>query len=43
MKRSELLNYPLSEDFDELLKVFEDDELSEFYYNTENDWKINLY
>lgn len=43
VKRSELLNYPLSEDFDELLKVFEDDELSEFYYDTENDWKINLY
>lgn len=43
VKRSELLNYPLSEDFDELLKVFENDELSEFYYDVENDWKISLY
>ena len=43
VKRSELLNYPLSEDFDVLLKVFESDELNEFFYDVENDWKISLY
>lgn len=43
IKRSELHNYQLSEDFEDMLKVFESDELSEFYYyNEEGDWDYKL-
>ena len=30
--RSELLNYPLANDFERMLEIFESDDLSEFYY-----------
>ncbi len=43
IKRSELNNYKLSNDFDDMIKIFEDDTLSEFYYYKENDeWKYKL-
>ena len=41
--RSELHNYTLCEDFPDMVRVFEEDALSEFYYYTENgDWKLKL-
>ena len=41
--RSELLNYPLANDFERMLEIFESDDLSEFYYYKEKDqWKIKL-
>ena len=33
IKREELANYHLAEDFDEMIKVFEDEELSECLYD----------
>lgn len=33
IKREALLNYTLAEDFDEMIKVFEDEKLSECLYN----------
>lgn len=43
IKRSELHNYKLSHDFGDMIKIFEDDTLSEFYYYQENDtWKYKL-
>lgn len=35
--REELTNYQLASDFEEMLKVFESDQLSEFYYSKQND------
>ncbi|HHU19677.1 MAG TPA: 8-oxo-dGTP diphosphatase [Bacilli bacterium] len=35
--REELTNYQLASDFEEMLKVFESDDLSEFYYYQENE------
>ncbi len=35
IKRSELGNYKIAPDFDQMLEVFESDELSEFYYDSE--------
>ena len=43
IKRSELKNYPLVEDFEDMVKVFESDDFSEFQYYKENDaWKLKL-
>ena len=43
IKRSELANYTLAEDFEDMVKVFESDNLSEFQYYLENDeWKLKL-
>lgn len=42
--RAQLETLPLVEDFDELLKVMDSDELTEFQYITHNDeWKIRLF
>jgi len=35
--REELTNYQLASDFEEMLKVFESDDLSEFYYSKQDD------
>ena len=41
--RRDLEKYTLVDDFMEMVKVFENDDLSEFYYYTENDqWKLKL-
>ena len=41
--RSKLSEYTLGLDFEEMLRVFEADDLSEFYYYQENgDWKHKL-
>ena len=41
--RTDLPNYTLCDDFLDMVKVFEEDDLSEFYYYTENgDWKLKL-
>ena len=41
--RTNLTNYTLCEDFPDMVRVFEDDTLSEFYYYTENgNWKLKL-
>ena len=41
--RSELKHYTLCEDFEDMVRVFEDPGLSEFYYYTEgSDWKLKL-
>ena len=41
--KRDLKNYTLCPDFLEMVKVFEDDDLSEFIYYTENgDWKLKL-
>ena len=43
IKRSELSNYTLVEDFEDMVKVFESDDLSEFqYYLEDNTWKLKL-
>ena len=44
LSRNELSKHPLVPDFESMLKVFEDDALSEFYYYTaENgDWGLKL-
>ena len=43
INRSELSSYPLAEDFEDMVKVFESDNLSEFQYYLENDeWKLKL-
>lgn len=44
IKREELLDYPLANDFEEMVDVMESDDLSEFFYvrNEENDWNIQL-
>ena len=41
--RSAVGNYTCVEDFEEMLKVFEQDDLNEFYYYRENgDWALKL-
>lgn len=41
--RSELHNYNLSVDFMDMVKIFESDELSEFYYYKEdNTWRFKI-
>ena len=41
--RSKLCSYRMVDDFEDMVKVFESDTLSEFYYYTENeDWKLKL-
>ena len=41
--RSELQNYNLSVDFMDMVKIFESDELSEFYYYKEDDtWRFKI-
>jgi 8-oxo-dGTP diphosphatase len=41
--RHTLPEYTLCDDFLDMVKVFESDDLSEFYYYTENgDWKLKL-
>lgn len=41
--RESITQYPLVDDFMDMLRVFEEDSLSEFYYYTEqNDWKLKL-
>ena len=44
IKRSELENEKTTIDFKDMIKVFERDDLSEFYYSQKsNEWEINLY
>ncbi len=44
VRRSELHRYPLSRDFANMLRVFEEDGLSEFYYRQMSDgWAMELY
>ena len=41
--RTDLHKYTLCDDFPDMVRVFEEDDLSEFYYYTENgDWKHKL-
>ena len=41
--RTDLHNYTLCDDFPDMVRVFEEDDLSEFYYYTENgNWKHKL-
>lgn len=41
--RQDLEKYTLVDDFMDMVKVFENDDLSEFYYYTEHDqWKLKL-
>lgn len=43
IKREELENYNLAQDFIEMIKIFENDNLSEFYYYEENkEWKYRI-
>lgn len=42
--REKLCEYQLADDMEEMLKVFESDNLSEFYYHKEDGkWKFELY
>ncbi len=44
VKRSELTDLDTVADFSELMRVFDEDELSEFQYTVENNnWNVNLY
>ena len=41
--RKNLLHYPLADDFENMVRIFESDALSEFYYYKENgDWSFRL-
>ncbi|MBE6951628.1 MAG: 8-oxo-dGTP diphosphatase [Ruminococcaceae bacterium] len=41
--REALTTYPLAPDFEDMVRVFESDDLSEFYYTKENgDWLVRL-
>lgn len=43
IRRSELKKYPLVDDFEDMVRVFESDDLSEFQYYIEADeWKLKL-
>lgn len=43
LPRKDLENYSLVPDFPEMLKVFDEDALNEFYYYRENDsWRLKL-
>ena len=42
--KEELKNYQLADDFAEMLKIFESDLLSEFYYHkVDGEWKYEIY
>ena len=44
IRREELLDHPLTPDFKEMLRVFESDDLSEFYYRkTEDKWEKEFF
>ena len=41
--RTDLLKYTLCDDFPDMVRIFEEDDLSEFYYYTEDgNWKLKL-
>ena len=43
ISKADLPSYPLCDDFPDMIRVFEEDDLSEFYYYTEDgDWKLKL-
>lgn len=43
ISRDKLSEYQLVDDFESMIKVFEDDNLNEFYYcNSETDWDFKL-
>ena len=43
IKRSELGNYQLADDFEDMLKVFESDDISDFYFEKVNGaWQYSL-
>lgn len=44
IKRENLANYKLANDFEKLIEVFENDDISEFYYfkNSNNEWEYKL-
>ena len=43
ISRDELTKYPLSVDFEDMVRIFESDDLSEFYYYKEAEsWKIKI-
>ncbi|MBQ7002099.1 MAG: 8-oxo-dGTP diphosphatase [Oscillospiraceae bacterium] len=43
IRREELANYTTVEDFSDMLRVFDEDDLNEFYYYTENgQWQLKL-
>ena len=43
VRREELKNYTMVEDFSDMLRVFDENELNEFYYYTENgQWGLKL-
>ena len=44
INRKDLMNYPLANDFEQMVEVFESDILSEFYYyrDEEKDWNLKL-
>ena len=42
--RERLTEYTLAEDFEEMLKIFESDNLSEFFYDRKNgNWQVEIY
>lgn len=44
INREDIRNYKLARDFGELLRVFEDDTLSEYYYiRTQDGWETRIY
>lgn len=44
VKRDELHNYKLVDDFEELLSVFESDDRNEFYYDLkQGNWDVKIY
>ena len=43
VKRAELDSYPLANDFDEMVRVMESEDLSEFFYEVDGDeWRVRL-
>lgn len=44
INRDEMKNYTLANDFEDMLKIFESDELSEFYYSrADGEWTQHLF
>lgn len=44
IKRNELNNYVLADDFDKMLKIFESDSLSElYYYKDSGEWQTEIF
>ncbi|WP_277674381.1 8-oxo-dGTP diphosphatase [Piscibacillus halophilus] len=44
VKKDELPHYPLANDFEDMFKVFESDDLSEFFYEqTGSEWEVKLF